>query len=83
MEQMENQNTNIKEFTFLGRSMENVSIIYGAFLIMWGFAVSFISDSDSVTSFIPSFFGIPILIFGFLSMWKYCLVTIPVICTSF
>jgi|MDTC01.3.fsa_nt_gb hypothetical protein len=57
-----------KEFTILGKSMENVSIIYGAFLIMWGFAVSFISDSDSVTSFIPSFFGIPILIFGFLSI---------------
>ena len=29
---MENQNTNIKEFTFLGRSMESVSIIYGIFL---------------------------------------------------
>ena len=68
MEQMENQNTNIKEFTFLGRSMENVSIIYGIFLIIWGIAVSFISSSNSLTSFIPSIFGIPILLFSILSI---------------
>jgi len=68
MEQMENQNTSIKEFTFLGRSMENVSIIYGIFLIIWGIAVSFISSSNSLTSFIPSIFGIPILLFSILSV---------------
>ena len=65
---MENQNTSIKEFTFLGRSMENVSIIYGIFLIIWGIAVSFISSSNSLTSFIPSIFGIPILLFSILSV---------------
>ena len=68
MEQMENQNTNIKEFTFLGRSMESVSIIYGIFLIIWGIAISFISSSNSLTSFIPSIFGIPILLFSILSV---------------
>ena len=68
MEQMENQNTNIKEFTFLGRSMESVSIIYGIFLIIWGIAVSLISSSNSLTSFIPSIFGLPILLFSFLSV---------------
>ena len=67
MEQMENQNTNIKEFTFLERSMESVSIIYGIFLIIWGIAISFISSSNSITSFIPSIFGIPILLFSILS----------------
>ena len=65
---MENQNTNIKEFTFLGRSMESVSIIYGIFLIIWGIAISFISSSNSLTSFIPSIFGIPILLFSILSV---------------
>ena len=65
---MENQNTNIKEFTFLGRSMESVSIIYGIFLIIWGIAVSLISSSNSLTSFIPSIFGIPILLFSILSV---------------
>ena len=68
MEQMENQNTNIKEFTFLGRSMESVSIIYGIFLIIWGIAVSLISSSNSLTSFIPSIFGLPILLFSILSV---------------
>ena len=68
MEQMENQDNSIKEFTFLGKSMESVSIIYGIFLIIWGVAVSFISDSNSLTSFIPSMFGLPILLFSILSV---------------
>lgn len=57
-----------KEFTFLGKEMEKVSIFYGAFLIFWGFLVSVLSQSSSITSFIPAFFGLPILIFGFLTL---------------
>ena len=68
MEQMENQNTNIKEFTFLGISMESISITYGIFLIIWGIAVSLISGSNSLTSFIPTIFGLPILLFSILSV---------------
>ena len=68
MEQMENQNTNVKEFIFLGRSMESISITYGIFLIIWGIAVSVISGSNSLTSFIPSIFGLPILLFSILSV---------------
>ena len=68
MEQMENQNTKVKEFIFLGRSMESISIIYGIFLIIWGIAVSVISGSNSLTSFIPSIFGLPILLFSILSV---------------
>ena len=68
MEQMENQDNSIKEFTFLGKSMESVSIIYGIFLIIWGIGVSFISSSNSLTSFIPSIFGLPILLFSILSV---------------
>jgi|TARA_B110000211_G_scaffold198719_1_gene228744 hypothetical protein len=56
------------EFRVLGKSMENISIIYGILLIIWGFAVSFISDSNSLTSFIPSFFGIPILLCSLLAI---------------
>jgi len=62
------QNNNTDEFTFLGKSMESVSIIYGIFLIIWGVAVSFISGSNSLTSFIPSIFGLPILLFSFLTV---------------
>ena len=56
------------EFRVLGKSMENISIIYGIFLIIWGIAVSFISGSNSLTSFIPSMFGLPILLFAFLTI---------------
>ena len=59
-----------KEFKIFGHSIENISIFYGLFLIIWGAAISFISGSDSLTSLIPSFFGLPILIFSFLTV-KY------------
>jgi hypothetical protein len=62
------QNNNTDEFTFLGKSMESVSIIYGIFLIIWGVAVSFISGSNSLTSFIPTILGLPILLFSFLTV---------------
>ena len=54
-----------KEFTFLGNSMENISMIYGIFLIIWGLGVSILSDSQSITSLIPAILGLPILIFSF------------------
>ena len=56
-----------KEYKFLGMTIENLSIIYGIFLITWGIIISLLSKSDSLTSYIPSFLGIPILIFAFLS----------------
>ena len=61
-----NQNNN--EFKIMGLTMENFSVFYGFFLISWGVIISFISGSDSLTSYIPSFLGIPILIFAFLSI---------------
>ena len=56
-----------KEFMILGNSMESISIYYGLFLIIWGGIISFISESNSLTSYIPSFFGIPILLFAYLT----------------
>ena len=54
-----------KEFTFLGNSMENVAMIYGIFLIVWGIGVTILSDSQSITSLIPAIFGLPIIILSF------------------
>jgi len=68
MDENNNNIPEIKEFTFLGKNMESVSIIYAIFLIIWGVAVSFISGSNSLTSFIPSIFGLPILLFAFLTV---------------
>ena len=54
-----------KEFTFLGNTMENVAMIYGIFLIVWGIGVTILSDSQSITSLIPAIFGLLILITSF------------------
>jgi len=65
---MEEQNQNLIEFKVFGISIEYLSILYGAFLLIWGILISVISGSNSFTSFIPSFLGIPILIFSYLSI---------------
>jgi len=64
---MENENQNNLEFRVIGMTMEKLSIYYGIFLILWGVIISFISGSDSITSYIPSILGIPILFFSYLS----------------
>lgn len=50
------------EFQVAGLTMPMLTIIYGSFLILWG--AGFSVGSDSITSWIPSFMGIPILISG-------------------
>jgi hypothetical protein len=57
-----------QEFKVFNMEMEKVSIVYGLFLIVWGVAISFISQSDSMTSYIPSLLGFPILLFGYLTL---------------
>jgi len=65
---MEVENQNNSEFKVVGLTMEKLSIFYGIFLILWGVIVSFISGSGSMTSYIPSILGVPILIFSYLSI---------------
>jgi|TARA_X000000950_G_scaffold176760_2_gene214630 hypothetical protein len=55
------------EFLVIGQNMERVTTIYGAFLIVWGVAVSTISGSGSITSLIPSMIGLPMVILGITS----------------
>ena len=64
----ENTKPNSNEFKTFGMTIEKFSILYGSFLIFWGLLVSLISGSSSFTSYIPSFFGIPILLFSYLSL---------------
>ena len=65
---MNDQQIENLEFKVFGLNIENFSVFYGSFLIFWGIFVSFISGSNSLTSFIPSFIGLPILIFSNLSI---------------
>tara|TARA_B100001057_G_scaffold45307_1_gene40369 strand:+ start:290 stop:685 length:396 start_codon:yes stop_codon:yes gene_type:complete len=57
-----------KEFKYLGLTIERISLFYGIFLITWGVVISLLSKSNSFTSFIPSFFGLVILIFSLLAI---------------
>ena len=65
---MEIEIQNNSEFKVGGLTMEILSIYYGFFLILWGIIISFISGSNSMTSYIPSILGIPILVFSYLSI---------------
>ena len=57
-----------KEFKVLNLTIEKLSLYYGFFLIAWGIIVSFISESSSATSYIPSFLGLPLVIFSYLAI---------------
>ena len=48
--------------------MPNFTLGYGAFLVLWGLAVSVLSDSQSITSFFPSLLGLPLVLAGVLSL---------------
>ena len=62
------KNTNIDEFKVFGMTIEKISLTYGFFLIIWGVIISFLSNSNSFTSYIPSILGFPIFIFSYLSI---------------
>tara|TARA_B100000886_G_scaffold181772_1_gene124682 strand:- start:326 stop:724 length:399 start_codon:yes stop_codon:yes gene_type:complete len=57
-------------YKFGGLSMPRLTTFYGVFLILWGVLVSLISESDSWTSYFPSFLGVPILFSGVLAERK-------------
>ena len=56
------------EFRFLGLTIPNLAMLLGSILILWGFFSYIASDSGSITALIPSIFGVPLLILGFLSI---------------
>ena len=56
------------EFTLLGQSAEKITAVIGIILVIWGIFVSGISDSQSFTSYIPTFLGLPLLLCGLLAI---------------
>ena len=62
-----NSDLNNEEFKIYGMKIETFSIFYGLFLILWGVLISLISNSDSITSYIPSILGGSIFLFSYLS----------------
>jgi len=56
------------EFSVMGKTMEQITIFYGAFLIAWAVLVSLIGQSESLTSLISALFGLPIAAMGLLTI---------------
>ena len=68
--------------------LPNLTTGYGAILVLWGVAVSILSESDSITSYFPSMLGAPILLSGILAtrnpekrkLWMHIAVTFGLLC---
>ena len=68
--------------------MPDLTLGYGLFLVLWGVAVSVLSDSQSVTSFFPSFLVAPLAISGWMAksnpekrkFWMHIAVVFGLLC---
>ena len=77
-----------EEFTAAGQSMPRITIGLGTFLLAWGVIISVISKSDSVTSYFPSFLGVPLLVSGVMAhklpekrkLWMHIAVSFGLLC---
>ena len=61
---------NTKDFRVFSLSIELLTTLYGLFMVIWGFSISLISGSSSITSMIPAFIGVPLAFIGFISIIK-------------
>ena len=61
---------NTEDFKVFSLSIELLTALYGLFMIIWAFSISFISESSSITSLVPAFVGFPLVLIGFISMIK-------------
>ena len=77
-----------QSYTVAGQSIPTLTTGYGAFLALWGIVISQISGSDSITSYAPTFAGIPLLVTGILAtripekkkLWMHIAATFGLIC---
>ena len=58
------------EFRMFGMTVPQIAILDGAILSAWGVIAYSIQSADppSITAMIPAFFGLPMLVLGFLSV---------------
>ena len=76
------------EFYVFGLTVVNLTILYGFFLVFWGIIISYLSQSNSITSFFPSMLGAPILLSGLLAskfpnkkkIWMHIAVIFGLLC---
>ena len=71
------------EYKPMGVTMANLTIGYGVLMIVWGIAVSLLSNAASITSYIPTIVGIPMAISGIMANAQpvsYTHLTLPTNC---
>ena len=61
---------NTEDFRVFSLSIELLTVLYGLFMVIWALSISSISGSSSITSFIPAFIGVPLVLIGFISIIK-------------
>ena len=59
-----------EDFRVFSLSIEFLTTLYGLFMVIWAFSISFLAESSSMTSMIPAFIGVPLAFIGFISMIK-------------
>ena len=62
-----------EDFRVFSLSIELITLIYGLFMVIWALSVSIIAESSSITSLVPAFIGFPLILIGFISMFKLAL----------
>tara|TARA_B100000989_G_C19456222_1_gene434133 strand:+ start:556 stop:966 length:411 start_codon:yes stop_codon:yes gene_type:complete len=67
---MEENSHTTEDFRVFSLSIELITLIYGLFMIIWAFSISIIAESSSITSLVPAFIGFPLVLIGFISMFK-------------
>ena len=59
-----------EDFRVFSLSIEFLTTLYGLFMVVWAFFISFIAESSSLTSLIPAFIGLPLMFIGIVSTFK-------------
>ena len=67
---MEENSHTTEDFRVFSLSIELITLIYGLFMVIWAFSISIIAESSSITSLVPAFIGFPLILVGFISIFK-------------
>ena len=67
---MEENSHSTEDFRVFSLSIELITLIYGLFMVIWAFSISIIAESSSITSLVPAFIGFPLILIGFITMFK-------------
>ena len=67
---MEENSHSTEDFRVFSLSIELITLIYGLFMVIWAFSISIMAESSSITSLVPAFIGFPLILIGFISMFK-------------